>query len=1031
MPDVTNNAPTWWEIQNIPNKLVLELQRRSNTNNIGMSMPSLRTSYNFDVDFKTYTGPMTPWVRVFSNGTGKQANAIVPASRYLYRDGKPKNYNGFILQAGEGFHDAFGYKQSTGLSHANSIIGYEADGNPHYIDINKYRTQYTYRAPGNNRFNQNNETPVMLPPPGVTSVSIKQGKEFLMFSTIKFKCFGLAQLEYLTPFFFSAGMNIFIECGWNLFNQKSLLDLTNRDECWNIISHPRAAYERSHLSNGNYACITGIITKYKFSTVNGFSYDCEVECISRQAPYADWDITTANSATETSKSDITFIDFKSFIKKYLPSINDVIIHPTYSDVNRAESDSNFIDYILLHSDEILNKYNKSDKIKSDADANMEQSTKSGNRDVNAVISKFTRNTFYKGKPEDRIFTGRRQNVYNAGKTPGEKRITKSSATLTPVQPQMASGMYAPSHVTKTDVEYKKTIEYGDVTYDKNHKYKQISYIDENDFDSKDNDEVWLQLDFVFELMNLFCSDKTTQLFYFDISNIIVNAHPNLISCDKNVLIPNPVSPKINKGGRFLDFNHRQHKQNPYVGQIQDIELYGVAPIRDMDATTITPDSTLEDLARIKKERTADKSLLYAASQVRKVFKTTGKLRDNIDSVINYLYYNSKNGNTAGSASFPFSSDVLGYKKYYYGYLKHILISKSKLIEISKNEDIKTLKQFIQSILNVINDSVGEFWKFEIVGGADGPLSIIDKNTINFSNLKDVSMFDVSSTNNVIKSINFDVSLTNEHVLNTLFGSQNASVENKIMSDIQNAKTSDQLKIVKTQTINIPFSAYTDRMNTYQVELMLANKSGSLAVKSNTSTPGSNIQLVDQNPDISRLQIYDDRSSDGVLCMRFKNVDVASGEPEIAPWSSTPPDASEGKLANTYSLRAIVQLFQGVAEQETGIQNYYKYNYKYLNLPSSMKGKLKEMLDDGDIINNVAKYSGVADNFTVEVVFDGIFGFLNLQVFAIHNLPKPYVPGNVIFQILEVNHEISSGSWITKVSALVRCVAFQDINYKLI
>jgi hypothetical protein len=289
---------------------------------------------------------------------------------------------------------------------------------------------------------------------------------------------------------------------------------------------------------------------------------------------------------------------------------------------------------------------------------------------------------------------------------------------------------------------------------------------------------------------------------------------------------------------------------------------------------------------------------------------------------------------------------------------------------------------------------------------------------------------VASTNNVVKSINFDVSLTNEHVLSTLFGSQNVSVENKIMSDIQNAQTSEQLKIVKTQTINIPFSAYTDRMNTYQVELMLANKSESLALASNTSTPGSNIQLVNQYPEITRLQIYDDRSTDGVLCMRFKDVDVGKGEPDIAPSNATPPDASEGKLANTYSPRAVSQLFSGVAEQETGI-NYFKYNYKYLNLPSSMKGKLKEMMDDGDIINNIAKYSGVADNFTVEIVFDGIFGFLNLQVFAIHNLPKPYVPGNVIFQILEVNHEIQAGSWITKVSALVRCVAFQHINYKLI
>ena len=78
------------------------------------------------------------------------------------------------------------------------------------------------------------------------------------------------------------------------------------------------------------------------------------------------------------------------------------------------------------------------------------------------------------------------------------------------------------------------------------------------------------------------------------------------------------------------------------------------------------------------------------------------------------------------------------------------------------------------------------------------------------------------------------------------------------------------------------------------------------------------------------------------------------------------------------------------------------NIKYLNWPPNMKGMLRAILTDGDMHNNV-KYSGVADNFQVTVVFDGMFGFRNLQCFAISNLPKPYVPGNVIFQILEVEH----------------------------
>jgi len=90
-----------------------------------------------------------------------------------------------------------------------------------------------------------------------------------------------------------------------------------------------------------------------------------------------------------------------------------------------------------------------------------------------------------------------------------------------------------------------------------------------------------------------------------------------------------------------------------------------------------------------------------------------------------------------------------------------------------------------------------------------------------------------------------------------------------------------------------------------------------------------------------------------------------------------------------------------------------------------------MLDDGDYRHNAAKYSGVADNFTVIIKLDGIFSFKNLQVFAINNLPKPYVPGNVIFQVLEVDHVLTAGKWETVVNALVRCIGGTDLEYVVI
>lgn len=83
-------------------------------------------------------------------------------------------------------------------------------------------------------------------------------------------------------FFLTAGINLIVEFGWNLFNQKSLLNLNNLDECWRVTNEPQTALDRANISNGNYGCVTGIVTKYSFRTQDGFTYNCNVEMISRQ-----------------------------------------------------------------------------------------------------------------------------------------------------------------------------------------------------------------------------------------------------------------------------------------------------------------------------------------------------------------------------------------------------------------------------------------------------------------------------------------------------------------------------------------------------------------------------------------------------------------------------------------------------------------------------------------------------------------------------------------------------------------------------
>ncbi len=1021
--EIAGNAPTWWEIQNIPTEMVRELRRRNNTNNIGMDIPNpfINATFDFANNHNKYKGPMTPWVRIFSNGTGQIANGLVPRSGYLNKSGgqspnDSKPYDGFILKGGDGFYDAFGYNKTTPLTQKGAIIGYQATGEPHFIDPS-LRSLTNYQAKINSEFPQDNVVSSILPPPGIVSVQLRQSRELLTFASFKFNCYSLAQLEYMMPFFLTPGINMIIEFGWNLYNQKSLLNLTE-EECWKIISEPQTALDRANLSYGNYGCVSGIVTKYNFTTQNGFLYECNVECTSRQGLFAGF--RTDNNATKDQGNTSTeYINLKDFIKIYLPSVNETI-----------KSRSNFVDYVLENKTQIAKKYAEEQKSLADAQANAEQAEKQKTTEISKALkilketktpageAKVGQSSFYRGQPEDRVFLGRREDIYRGKKEPSPQsraaaataggrrnpqpdnpnrpgtraaaaaaagqRGTQTSSNPAPpgsrAAAAAAAGQRGNPAVTSTP-----TIQYGSVQIG-GKSLQQVSFADKvTDFDALDtNDEVWMQLDFVFELINLFCSNPANNLYVIDNYDIIINAHPNLISCDKNVLIPNPVAPKVNKGGKFLSGEQQRAEKNIFVDENK----------HKSDITLFQKNLTAADVKN--KNIDPEKSLIIASSAAAKTFGTSGLYRDDLDRVINWFYYNSTNTWAPQSAAFPFAQDKLiyddefvnvlqKYKKYYYGYLKNLYISKSRLIEIANDESVKTLKQFVTAILTTINSAVDDFWKFDIVDGPNGKLSIVDKNTINTDALKKVYMFDLAKTNNVVRSINFDVSLTNEQANNVLFsGANSPSITETFEDKIKKSNTQAELDIVMTQIANTPFIKFRDRMDAFQLRQIGKLKGEELAkALQSGNIPGTNVDFKNENNDIANIQVYGEVSRNDILCMKFLN--GPAGDNEI-------------------------------------------FNWKYLCLPPNMKSKLRRMLDDGDVYGNISKYSGVADNFQISMTLDGLYGFRNLQVFAISNLPKPYVPGNVIFQILEVEHNLSTGKWETNITALLRCIAGSNIEY---
>ena len=952
----------WWEAQNIPWQLVKELRRRNNTTNVGQNS-SVDVVYNFEQQYLKYRGPMTPWVRAFSNGTGNVVNKSVPRSKYLYKNNSPVIYDGFLMQGGEGFGNAYGFSQNNGvLEQDKAILGYQANGAPHYIDTS-FRTKYNYNTAETGKFPQNNVVPSVLPPPGIVSINIKTNKEMMSNAIIQWKCYSLAQLEYMAPFWLSPKINVFLEFGWNLYDIKSMIDLDDREKCYMYLRRPEIALQNYYQSFGNYGLITGIINKYNFNTDDGFVYTCNTEIISRQAMYAGYRIDNP-TLTETDVDTIEYSTLKDFFANYLQFAKEII--------KLDGADGNYINYIINHSNELAKKIN--DKKASDNKKVEAQGTVSNNLTSISANDGGKQNTkvFYDGKKENRIFMGRYQEVYGAAKLPQKLSAVKiaelnSTGAL--------GGIFKPT----VDIPKIEVINYGKTK----NGYDVISYADKvTDFDYNEsgNDEVWFQLDFIFEIINLFCSEKYSKNNRIDISDIIVSAHPNLISCDKNVLIPNPRAPKVNNG-------------RPSKGYLEKAET-------DEETNEFIRQSAWEQISQTTE---TNQSLLKAAKKAKDSFKTNNLYRDDLDAIINWLFY--KKGlpkPELESAAFPFKKDKTikkrSYEAGYNGYLKHLYISKSKMIEISNDSSLTTLQQFVNKILNVINDAVDNFWNFEVVKNPMGGLSIIDKN-LALPKKSPLYMFDIASTNNVVKKISFDVTLTNEQTNQVLYGSgQNEINVAQDISKTESSSASKKEKITKIAQIKtgIPSVAYTDRLDGLELQQQCDAAISRIEKTPDQGTPDETDTvphgpLVDKHLGIRAMQTQGKQDSE-ILVMRVR---IGHTEESV---------------------------------DDAVINDSAKFDWMYLNLPPSLKGKLREMLDDGDKVKNTAKYAGPADNFTISLTFDGIMGFRMFQHFAVANLPKPYVPGNVIFMINEVEHQLNAGKWETVVTAMLRCAPDQDYQF---
>lgn len=1070
-------TPLWWEPQTIHPNIVTELRRRSNKVNIGMYNTN-DICLNFTPEnYWKYRGPMTPWIRCFSNGTGERNNKSIPSSKYL--GGKP--YDGFLLQGGEGFYRGYGVSyENNSLNKTDQIIGYQADGTPHYI---KSDTKNNFYNIAGDKF-----TPSMLPPPGVVSADIRCIKDnFLSYVTINWKCFGLAQLEYLIPFFLTPGINIFLELGWNLFNYKSLIDYKdvrydldhpeNSSDVVKLVTNPQYVTEKFYESMGNYGCFSGIIWKYDINQKDGIEFDCRTEIVSRQNFYAGYII---------NKNDKKNNSIGTWITQNLKNIRDVLkIHKNVSivettdshlltstttfpgakfamsseynnmsveDIRKAaenineniEKTQNYIDEYTGSNGEHLSKDLIKEKYEQEYD-NLPESKK------NPVSNFFGLNRNYTGNfanvyESQRYTVNKNKYVENKLKNDTDyKNITDAEFELSKFKRDYSTALEHLQEKIDNFVQYFNLLinndiskthfydgksedrvfiypEFGfeDASVKDRHRINSLFTIDSVDDSMKKSDQNfgWVQLDFIFELINYLSKiNDNDKYLSINIKDTIVTAHPNLISIDPDVIIPNAIAPKLNVPtpivtnpsiedktsskslrdlfGSVLSMNKDQYKNETSTLNEGEKSKQIILNRKKYDFNTesfLTEQN--ENIVKFIDQISTGNSINISDNEydyINRSFKKCKNkflikdetMRDNIDMIVN-RYYHIRHSNE--DTSIPALQDIeikdkdrisnRVYKKYNYGYLRYVYISIKRIISIYDSlPENATLKSFAVGILQAVNSAVCDYWNLDIVSDGKGGLMVIDKG-LGADPQIPVYTFEIGTTNSPVKKFSFNINLSNEQTVQVLYSSgANTKSINGEKIDTSAASCSE----VKEK--NLPAFSYKDRINKLIYEEYVESK--------------PNISIAKYNEDIQLLQTSYDIPNTNIV--RIKD-------------------------------------------------NNNKYSYVCLNMPPALKPYIKDILytplviegeDEEEIKDKVQKadedngYTGPADNFTVTLTFDGIMGFRMLEYFAIENLPKPYNKENVMFVISEVRHQISKNGWETVVTAMLKSSKNQNFRYIII
>ena len=288
----------------------------------------------FTGDLPQYAGPRKAWARVFSNGMVEYPNG----NANLISDND--NEWGLAFLSGDGFFDRYGISSTSPYGISKQMYGYNCKLQPKYIDTS---------------------TRPNIPDPGIISIETEIQKSWFAKAKINWTCHSIEQLKAITPYFLTPLQTVIIEFGWNTFDQRSLINLSDFNQILDIWdNHYRRYSEYVPKSKGNYEFMIGQVINFEY-TINDNIITGMTEVASRQLLYSGFRRDSQESIVDGKiiDKDGKLNDNQSQFRTKYGTLVDTVVNSFIPTDNQGNSQSGLneeVAKILKSNDGYVKKY---------------------------------------------------------------------------------------------------------------------------------------------------------------------------------------------------------------------------------------------------------------------------------------------------------------------------------------------------------------------------------------------------------------------------------------------------------------------------------------------------------------------------------------------------------------------------------------------------------------------------------------------------------------------------------------------------